>query len=121
MAEAPISGPQQSSTFEAGILKSLVDFGFDSFATPKLIRILYILSFIGIALGAAFYFILGLASGEPFIVLVTLIVVPIVTLLMLIYVRVLVELLAILFRIGDNTTRMVAQLERLDPGGSSTS
>lgn len=96
--------------FDAGVFSSLTDFGFERFATPKLIRILYILGLIVLLLYGIGFLVAGLAQGGGMAFL-TLIGVPVGVLLSLLYLRVTMELLAVLFRVGQNTSRMVELAE----------
>lgn len=90
-----------------GILGSLVDFSFESFVTTKLIKALYAIAF---ALGAIF----SIASifdafGEGFWRGVgALVLVPLMFLLFIMYWRVLLEVLAVIFRIA-NDVRVLAE------------
>lgn len=112
-------GAQDSSDFDGAVLKSLVDFRFQSFATPRLIRILYAISFVVIALYGLFFLIGGLSEGG-FLAVAALFGAPLFVLFALLYARVMTEVIAVLFRLGENTTRMVALLETgAGPGGTT--
>ena len=102
----------QASGYGAGIFESLLNFSFDRFATPKLIRILYVLTFVTVCGIGAIFFLTGLLSDSGLVVFATLIAVPVVTVLMLIYARVMMELLSVMFTISENTGRAVTLLER---------
>lgn len=111
-------GSQPGTSFDAGVLKSLVDFQFQSFATPRLIRILYAISFVIICLYGLFFLFGGLSQGG-FVAVLSLLGAPLFVLLGLLYARVMTEVIAVLFRLGENTTRMVALLEAgAGPGGA---
>lgn len=99
--------------FESGVLSSLTDFGFTRYATPRLIRILYVISFVLILLGGLVFFVLLVQEGGAGVVL-GLIGVPLYAFLLLLYARVGAELLSILFRIGHNSELLV-QLARGGP------
>ena len=97
---------------EMGIIKSLFDFKVTSFITMRVIRFLYALLTILTLLFGVAAMITGLVGGYgggPSRILV-LILVPIGTLLYLILIRLWIEFLANLYRIGDNTQKMVSAL-----------
>jgi hypothetical protein len=96
--------------FDAGVFSALADFGFDRFATPKLIRILYLLGFVVVLLYGFGLFVVGITQGGV-VAFFTAIGVPIGMLLSLLYLRVAMELLAVVFRVGQNTSRMVELAE----------
>ena len=91
---------QQAGTF----LASLFDLKFASFITLKLIRLLYLL---GMLLGAltALGAIVAAFNVNSALGVLALVLSPLVFLLVLVYVRVTLELVAILFRIEENTAR----------------
>jgi uncharacterized protein DUF4282/uncharacterized protein DUF2510 len=100
-----------------GFFPSLFDLSFKSFVTPSVIKVLYILALVIIGLGTLIGIIAGLIAltQEPASGLITLILVPLFGLLYLIYARVLLEVLIVLFQIGENTATLVKQ------GGGSPS
>jgi hypothetical protein len=80
---------------------ALFDFGFTTFATPVVIKVLYILSLVGIGL----FYIFAVISGflqDPLTGLITLVVGAVVALLSLIYTRVLLELLYAVVRMAED-------------------
>lgn len=85
-----------------GFIKSLYDFQFDHFVTPKLIRFFYAFFVIVLSLGAALFFLATLASGEGGAVVFALIFVPIMYFVYLILTRIYFELISALFRIADD-------------------
>jgi hypothetical protein len=83
----------------------LADFSFTNFITLKLIKFLYILGLLIGALGG----LVGLLAAFSQGVLAGiggLIVVPLILLLFAMYLRVGLELLAVIFRIAENTAEM---------------
>lgn len=89
----------------SGIFSALTDFEVKRYATPKLLRILYIIGFVLTLLYALVFFVGALASGEVGLILLALIGVPVITLFALLYVRVGVEVLSVIFQIaGDIRT-----------------
>jgi hypothetical protein len=96
--------PLEAKSLFAG----LFDFGFTTFITLKFLRVIYGLFMILILLlGLVFFFQLASLGGG--FVLVALVIVPFATLLYLILARISMELIALFFRIGENTSILVAQ------------
>ncbi len=89
------------------ILGSLVDFSFTSFVTMELIKALYVLAF---SLGALFS--VGLifsAFSDSFAAgLVSLILIPILFCLFAMYLRVVLEVLSVVFRIAEDVRALAA-------------
>lgn len=99
-SEPPASHSAGGDT--AGLVKSLYDFQFDHFVTPKLIRFFYAFFVIVLTIGAVIFFIAALASGESGAIFIALIIVPLGYFLYLIFGRMYFELIAALFRIADD-------------------
>lgn len=94
--------PPPSSTPDASsFVRSLYDFQFDHFVTPKLIRFFYGFFVIVLTIGAVLFLFASLASGSEGIIF-GLIVIPIGYFLYLIFGRMYFELVAALFRIADD-------------------
>ena len=94
---------QPMSSDEAkGLLRSLFDFGFTSLITTKIIRFVYALLLVLYTLVALVLFVTGLASGTASGVLFALIGVPLGYLIYLILIRIWMEVLLVVFRIGDD-------------------
>jgi hypothetical protein len=97
---------------EIGFFKSLFDFKLKNFITMRVIRFLYILLTIVTLIVGAFATIGGVISfsDNALTGIATVVLAPLATLLYLILVRLWVEFLANLYRIGDNTQKMVDAL-----------
>ena len=94
---------QPMSSGEAkGLLGSLFDFSFTSLITTKIIRFVYLLLVILLTIGAIGIFLSGLASGTTSGVLASLIFVPLGYLVYLIMTRIWMEILIVVFRMGDD-------------------
>ena len=97
------AGPSFSAGVEGGsFFKRLFDISMTSFVTPSIIKLLFVLAIIGVTIGSAVMLITGLATfgdGGGLLVLLA----PILWLLGIIYWRVLLELVIVLFRIERNT------------------
>ena len=85
-----------------GFISALFDFSFRELITPKVIRVLYLLSVILIGLFSLFALVSALATGEIFAILAALVVIPIFALLYVIGARVYMEILIVIFRIGED-------------------
>ncbi|MCA1695048.1 MAG: DUF4282 domain-containing protein [Actinobacteria bacterium] len=104
---------QPSSAAEAkGLFASLYDFNFTSFIATKIIRFVYALLVIVYSIGAVVAFIVGLASGKPASILFSLIFIPILYLVYLIMTRIWMEILLVVFRMGEDIRHM-----RMTSGG----
>jgi hypothetical protein len=99
---------------ELGFIKSLIDFKMTSYITMRVIRVIYailaVITIIAGGLTTLFGLLSIFRSGAAGILIVLL--APLVTLLYLIILRLWVEFLANLYRIGDNTQKMVNSLPR---------
>ena len=94
---------QQQKSFFA----TLFDFGFTSFITLRFLKVIYGILVALILLTGAIFFFSGLASGSALGVVFGLIVAPLATLVYLIMTRIGLEVIAMFFRIGDNTALTV--------------
>jgi hypothetical protein len=97
---------------EMGFIKSLFDFSMTNFITMRVIRVLYILLTVLVVVAGAFATISGIImtfTEGPSGLLVAILA-PLGTLLYLILIRLWVEFLANLYRIGDNTQKMIKAL-----------
>ena len=101
---------------EQGFLASLFDVEFKSLVTTKVIKVLYILSMIGIGLVALAFVVAAFNNNAAAGLLVLIIVAPLMSLLYLVYVRVLLEIVIAVFRIMETNTELVA-LQRGYGGG----
>lgn len=101
---------EPASRLEAkGFFPSLFDFGFTSFVTLRFLKLIYTVLVALILLAGLIFLIAGLSRGGGAAV-VSIVLVPLVTLLYLIFARIYVELIALFFRIGENTAVMAAAL-----------
>src|SRR5258708_33312925 len=81
-----------------GFLAFLFDLSFTSFITTKLIKVLYVLSLIGVALLTLSVITTGFNAGSTIGVITLIIVAPITFLFGIIYCRVVMELVIVVFR-----------------------
>jgi hypothetical protein len=90
-----------------GFFAGLFDFGFTSFITLKFLRIIYALVVALILLVGLIALIAGLSQGGATAV-ASILLVPLGALLYLVFTRVTMEVIALFFRIGENTSVMAA-------------
>jgi uncharacterized protein DUF4282/zinc ribbon protein len=85
-----------------GFFASLFDYSFSAFITPKIIKLLYILSTIVVVLWTIIAILWGFKASTGFGIVMLVILGPLFFLFAMIYVRVFLELLIVFFRIhGD--------------------
>ncbi len=107
-AMSPLDGTRQD---QRGFFESLMDTRFDSLITPKLIRLLYVLSMIVIAIGTIVFVIAGFADSAGSGVIL-LILAPIVALIYLIVVRLWLELIVVTFKIREAADQIASNTDR---------
>jgi len=95
---------------------ALFDMSFSRFITVSIIRILYILGICGIVLGWISFVIVGFsrgaAAGLGMFILATIMAV-----IYVIFLRVWLELIVVVFRIGENTNAIASAYRAASPGG----
>ncbi|CAN5583330.1 hypothetical protein BH23ACT6_BH23ACT6_26420 [soil metagenome] len=101
------------STEAKGLFGTLFDFEFKSFITIKFIKVIYVILMAIILLSALIYFILALVAGASqdggiIVILLALIFIPLLTLVYLLILRIFMETIVVFFRIGENTSALVA-------------
>ena len=97
---------------EKGFVGSLFDFSFDSFVTPKIIKVLYVLLTVWTLLLALFFLIIGFKTGGAAGGIAMLIIVdPIFILLTLGIYRVVLEAFMVVFRIYEETKKISEKVE----------
>jgi hypothetical protein len=94
-----------------GFLPSLFDFSFSSFIATRLVKLLYGLAMVGIALAAVSMVVGAFQEGLLAGLFMLLIGAPLATLFMLVYARIVAELMIVVFRISENIQRIAG------PGG----
>jgi hypothetical protein len=98
-----------------GFFGALFDFGFTSFITLKFLRVIYTTVVCMTLFVGLLFLIYGLSVGSTRLAVVTIFLVPLVTLLLLIFTRIQMEVIALFFRIGDNTSIMASKLAGQSP------
>lgn len=97
-----------SSQPPGGFFSALFDFSFSQFITTRLIPILYGLALVVGAVMALFYLVVGFRFGFGMGIL-AIIVVPICYVLYAMYLRVLLEVLIVVFRISEDVGEIAAR------------
>ncbi len=92
-----------------GLVAGLFDLDFKHFITLKFLKVIYVVVMVVIGLGAVLFFV-SLASRGAGSAILGLVLAPIGALLYLVFARVYLELIALLFRIAENTTRIADSL-----------
>jgi Domain of unknown function (DUF4282) len=102
---------------ETGFFKSLFDWSFTHVVTPRLVKVLYVLVVIFSGLGVLGYVVVGFRFNPVFGILVLLIFGPIYFLLVVMYTRVILEVLVTIFKMEQHLAVMAGPGGR--PGGST--
>jgi Domain of unknown function (DUF4282) len=100
----PPSAPprQQSATATKGFLSALFDFGFTSFVTPKVVKVLYPLIMIFAALGALGFVAAAFSANTVFGILALFILAPLFFLVTTAIYRILLEFFIVIFRVAED-------------------
>ena len=89
-----------------GFLTSLFDFSFSFFITSKIIKVIYGLSIISAGFVALFIIVFGFGLSTGTGILALLIGAPLVFLVSVIYSRVTLEFIIVVFRMAENIAKM---------------
>lgn len=102
--------PAQSQP-QGGFFEALMDTRFDNLITPSLIRFLYVVAMVVLALGALFTIIAGFADSAG-TGIILLILAPIGALIYLIVTRLWLELIVVAFKIREAAEEVAANTRR---------
>jgi Domain of unknown function (DUF4282) len=102
---------------QKGFFASLFDTSFSSLVTPRIIKVIYIILLVVLGLVAVVALITGIARGGASII-ATIIIVPLAFLLYVIFARVYLEIVIVLFKIKDSNEELVALTRAQGPGGA---
>jgi hypothetical protein len=105
--QPPVEQPRRSD----GFFESLMDTRFDHLITPTMIRFLYIVAIVLLALGTLAIVIAGFAESGGAGIL-ALILAPIFALIYLIVTRLWLELIIVIFKIRDATEEVAVNTRR---------
>jgi hypothetical protein len=95
----PAPGPKADAR---GFLGALFDFGFTSFVTPKVIKVLYMLIVIGTVLSALVFTIMVFEASVAFGVLTLVVGDPLFILIVLAIYRIILEFFVVTFRVAED-------------------
>jgi hypothetical protein len=102
-SEQPATPPSRTSRATAkGFVGSLFDFGFNSFVTPKVVKVVYVLIMAGLALAEVGYLLFAFKESTIFGIISLLILCPLSFFVYLALWRILLELFIVIFRISDD-------------------
>ncbi|MBS3919494.1 MAG: DUF4282 domain-containing protein [Deltaproteobacteria bacterium] len=93
----------------AGFLKALFDFSFTEFVTSKIIKLLYGLTIFFAGITALIIIMIGFSAHAGVGIVALLIVAPLIFLISVIYGRVLLEIIIVIFRIAEHLAEMAQQ------------
>lgn len=96
-----------------GLLGSLFDLSFSEFVTTRVIKVLFVIGVIFAGIGSLTFIVTGFHAGFLKGVLF-LILSPLVFLLWTLGARIWCELIIVVFRIAENTSRMVEQTKKVE-------
>lgn len=88
------------------LLRALFNFSFNQWVSPKIMKFLYGLSILSAGLIALFFIIMGFNVSMGFGIFSLFIGAPLIFLLTVIYSRVLLEMILVIFRMADHMTEI---------------
>ena len=105
--QPPPGGPYPGQGFAPqgqtkGFFGALFDFSFNTFVTPKIVRIVYMIVTVALGVGALFAVIVAVASTEPFQIVMTLVFAPLMFIVYLAMIRMLLELYYAVVRLSED-------------------
>ena len=95
----PVTGEAADSR---GFLSALFDFGFTSFVTPKVIKVLYMLIVIGTVVSALVFTIIAFKASTAFGILTLVFADPLFILIVLAIYRIILEFFVVTFRVAED-------------------
>ncbi len=93
---------------KTGFLGSLFDFSFSEFVTTRVIKTLFVVAIVMVGLGTIGLIISGFSKSATMGVFMLLLS-PLFFLLYVLFARIWLELIIVMFRIAENTGRLVEQ------------
>jgi hypothetical protein len=94
--------PPPPQTDARGFVASLFDFSFTSFVTPKVIKVLYALIMVGVALGALIFIAIAFRANSFFGLVALFILAPLYFLVVMAIYRIGLEFFMVMFRISED-------------------
>ena len=98
-----------------GFFRSLFDLSFSSLVTPRIIKIIYVITLVGIGLLAVMFTISAFSTSSAFGALTLLVIAPILSLFYIVYARVFLEFFIAIFRLAETNAALVS-LKRIEMG-----
>ena len=102
-------GPLAGQPSRKGFFGALFDMSFTTFVTPMIIKVVYVIGLVAIALGTIFFALSGFFGDSPGLGVVTLIVSPLVGLLYLCFFRMMCEFYVAITRMSEDINRRLPQ------------
>jgi hypothetical protein len=94
---------------------SLFDFSFTTLVTSKVIKLLYALSVVAAGFGALGFIIGGFNNSVALGIVMLIIGAPLYFLIVVIYARVLLEIIMVIFQMAEHVAEIAAQSRRGSP------
>jgi hypothetical protein len=94
---------------QRGFFASLFDINFESLITPRLVKVLYVLIMIVIALTAIGFIVAAFAEDVAFGIVTLLVLAPLGALIYLILARVSLELIIVIFKIRESVDQVATK------------
>src|SRR5580692_6698477 len=98
----PPTGVRHQTAGSKGFLSSLFDFGFTSFVTPTVIKVLYVLIMIGTVLSALAFTIAAFKASPIFGIGVLVIGDPLFIIIVMAFYRIILEFFVVIFRVAED-------------------
>jgi hypothetical protein len=112
-AAAPIGDFAPGEAADArGFLSALFDFGFTSFVTPKIIKVLYALIMIGTVVSALVFTIIAFKASTAFGIVTLLLADPLFILIVMAIYRMVLEFFVVAFRVAEDIRVLRERSER---------
>ncbi len=93
-------------------IESLMDFSFTAFVTSKIIKLLYGLSIVGAALVGLVLIVGAFVTSTLAGIFTLLVIAPLVFAIVVIYSRVLLEIIIVVFRISEHAAEIAANTRK---------
>ncbi|HEY1508469.1 MAG TPA: DUF4282 domain-containing protein [Solirubrobacteraceae bacterium] len=97
---------------DRGFFSALFDLSFSTLVTTRVIKFIYVITLIVIGLAALFFVVAAFAQSAALGVLTLIVIAPVLSLLYVIYARVLLEVIIALFRLVEYNRELVALKRR---------
>lgn len=104
------TGSRPAGGGSKGFFESLFDWEFESFVTLRFIKVIYVIAVVAVGLGALLV-TLSAVRGGGLLALVVLVGGVVGFFVYVILVRIYLEVIALLFRIGENTSAILAAVK----------